>query len=202
MDVNGRTTVLYAVDSYNNDALCILLKAGANPNPKVPKGLFCSSLLTAASFSGLVGIIKLLIKFSAKVDACNLEGRTALYLIASMQNVKCADILLSYSADLGYISNNGYLLLITAIIYNNHTVLKLFMDWCDSSRLKGLYLLAIIAKSADMETMSILALLDLLKQTLLNGDGFAASRETLRSRIDYHEKLGKAFDNLCYFLLD
>jgi ankyrin repeat protein len=78
MDVSGRTTVLYTVDSHNDDALYILLKAGVNPNPEVPKGLFRSSPLTVASFGGLVGIIKLLIKFGATVNACNPEGRTAL----------------------------------------------------------------------------------------------------------------------------
>ena len=76
-------------------------------------------------------------------------------------------------------------------------MLKLFIDWCDTSRLKGLQLLHIIAESADAETMLILVSLDLLKQTLLNGDGFVAGRETLRSRTDYDEKLGNAFEDLC-----
>jgi ankyrin repeat protein len=196
IDVSGRTTVLHAVDSHNDDALRILLEAGASPNPEVPKGLFRSSPLTAASFGGLVGMIKLLIKFGAKVDACNPEGRTALQAVASMQNVECADILLTNGADLGYISSNGHSPLTTAIIHNNHAVLKLFIDWCDTSRLKGLQLLRIIAESADAETMSILASSDLLKQTLLNGDGFVAGRETLRSRTDYDEKLGNAFEDL------
>jgi ankyrin repeat protein len=187
MDVSGRTTVLHAVDSHNDDALRIVLEAGANPNPEVPKGLFRSSPLTAASFGGLVGMIKLLIKFGAKVDSCNPEGRTALQAVATMQNVECADILLTYGADLAYISSNGHSPLTTAITYNNHAVLKLFIDRCDTSRLKGLQLLPIIAESADAETMSILASSDLLKQTLLNGDGFAAGRETLRSRTDYDE---------------
>lgn len=90
MDVNGRTTVLHAVDSHDDDALRIILEAGANPNPEVPKGLFRSSPPTAASFGGLVGMIKLLIKFGAEVDECNPEGRTALQAVASMQNIECA----------------------------------------------------------------------------------------------------------------
>jgi ankyrin repeat protein len=171
MDVSGRTTVLHAVDSHNDDALRILLEAGANPNPEVPEGLFRSSPLTAASFGGLVGMIKLLIKFGAQVDACNPEGRTALQAVASMQNVSrmqnvnCADILLAYGADMCYVSSNGHSPFTTAIIYNNHAVLKLFVDWCDTSRLNGLQLLPTIAESADAETMSILTSSDLLKQT-------------------------------------
>lgn len=181
MDVSGRTTVLHAVDSHNDDALRIVLEAGANPNPEMSEGLFRSSPLTAASFGGLVGMIKLLLKFGANVDACNPEGRTALQTVASMQNVECADILLTYGADLGHISSNGRSPLTTAIIDNNHAVLKHFVDRCDNSCLKGLQLLPIIAEFADAETMSILASSDLLKQTLLNGDGFATGYETLRS---------------------
>lgn len=74
MDVSSCTLVLHAVDSYSDDALCIVFKAGANPDPKVLKRLFYSSLLTAASFSGLVNMAKLFINSSAKVDAYNLEG--------------------------------------------------------------------------------------------------------------------------------
>lgn len=196
MDVSGRTTVLHAVDSHNDDALRIVLEAGANPNPEVPKGLFRSSPLTAASFGGLLGMVKLLIKFGAKVDACNPEGRTALLTVASMQNVECADILLTYSADPGYISSNGQSPLTMAMIYNNHAVLKLFIDRCDTSRLKGVQLLFILAESADAETMSILASSDLLKYRLWNGDEFAAGREVLRSRIDYDEELGNAYEEL------
>lgn len=84
IDLSGRTTVLHAVDSHNDNALRIVLEAGANPNPEVPKGLFRSSPLTTASFGGLVGMIKLLIEFDAKVDECNPEGRTALQTVTSM----------------------------------------------------------------------------------------------------------------------
>lgn len=66
-----------------------------------------------------------------------------------------------------------------------------------TSRLRRLLLLPIIAEYADGETTVILTLSDLLlKQILLNGDGFAASRETPQSRTDYDEKLGNAFNEL------
>jgi len=198
MDVSGRTTVLHAVDSHDENAIRIVLEAGASPNPEVPKGLFRSSPLTAASFGGLVGMIRLLIEFGAKVDEHNPEGRTALHAVASMQNVECADILLTCGADLDYISKNGHSPLTTAIMCNNHAVLKLFLDRCHASRLKWPQLLPIITESADAETMSILASSDLpLKRTLLDRDGFAVGRETLRSRMDYDEKLGDAFEELC-----
>ena len=107
------------------------------------------------------------------------------------------EILLQYGADMGYISSNGHSPLTTAIINNSHTVLKLFIDWYHVSRLEGCLLLPIIAESADAETMSILASSDLLKQTLPNEDGFAASREILQSRMDCDEELSNAFEDLC-----
>ncbi|KAI1680253.1 Ankyrin repeat protein [Pyrenophora tritici-repentis] len=196
MDVSGRTAVLHAVDSHNDDVLRTVLEAGADPNPELPEGLFRSSPLTAATFGGRIGMMKLLLEHGAKVDACNPEGRTALHTVASMQNVECAEILLTYGADIGCISSNGHSPLTTAVIYNNHAVLKLFIDRCATSRLDRLQLLPMIAEAADAKTMSILATSDLLRQTL-NEDNFAACRETLRSRTDYHEALGDAFENLC-----
>lgn len=74
MDFIGRTTILYVVDSYNDEAVYILLEAGADPNPKVPEGLFRSSPLKAASFSGLAKMVKLLLEFGANIDAYNPEG--------------------------------------------------------------------------------------------------------------------------------
>ncbi|KAL9031843.1 MAG: hypothetical protein Q9196_000157 [Gyalolechia fulgens] len=53
------------------------------------------------------------------------------------------------------------------------------------------------AEPADAETISILASSDLpLKRTLQDGDGYAVGRETLRSRMDYDEKLGDVVDEL------
>jgi ankyrin repeat protein len=196
MDVNGRTAVLHAVDTHDENVLRMVLEAGADPNPILPEGLFRSSPLTAAAFGGLVAMIELLLKHGAKVDACNPEGRTALHTVASMQNVDCAEILLTHGADISRISSNGHSPLTTAVVYNNYAVLKLFVDRCDTTHLEGLRLLPMIAESADAETMSILATSDVLKQTL-DEDDVAAGRETLRSRTDYDEALGNAFENLC-----
>ena len=197
MDVSGRTTILHAVDSHNDDALRILLEAGANPNPKVPDGLFRSSPLTAASFGGLLGMIELLIDFGAEINARNPEGWTALQTAVTMQNIECADTLLTGGADLGHVSSNGLSPLTTAITCNKHAILKLFVDRCDTSRLEWFQLLPFIAESADAKTMSILASSDLLKHTLLDEDGFAAGDKILRSRTDHDERLGNAFEYLC-----
>ena len=199
IDVRGRTTVLHAVDSHNEDALHILLLAGADPNPAVPNR---SSPLSAASFGGLVEMIELLIKFGAKVDTCNPEGLTALQAAVSMRNPKCAkkcaNILLNHGADLSYVSSNGSSPLATAIIHNSHDVLMLFTErWDTRCRLDGLQLLPAIAEFADATTMSIIASSDMLKPILPNEDGFTENRGTLRSRADYNEILEKAFEDLC-----
>ena len=197
MDVSGRTTVLHAVDSHDDHALRIVLEAGANPHPEVPQGLFRSSPLTAASFGGLEGMITLLIEFGVQVNECNPEGRTALQAVASMRNVECADILLTCGADLDYISNNGHSPFTTAIMCENHAVLKLFLDRCHASCLKWPQLLPFIAEFADAETIFILAAFDRPpKRTPLDRDGFAVGHETLRSRTDDDERLGDAFEEL------
>lgn len=157
MDVSGRTTLLHAVDSHDDDALRIILEAGANPNPDMPKGLYRSSPLIAASFGGLVEMVKLLVGFGAKVDDHNPEGRTALQTVASIQNIECADILLTYGADLAYTTKNGHSPFMTAIMCNNHAVLQLFIDWCHNNRLDWPQLSPVTADFADAETMSILA---------------------------------------------
>jgi ankyrin repeat protein len=81
MDINSRSILLNAIDSSNNEGLCIILEAGANPNLVVPKGLFRSSPLIAAAISSKLEMIKLLIEFSAKIDATNPEGWTALQAV-------------------------------------------------------------------------------------------------------------------------
>lgn len=59
---------------------------------------------------------------------CNLEGLTVLQAAASMQNIECADILLTYGADLDHISNNGHAPLTIAIIDNNHDLLRILIN--------------------------------------------------------------------------
>lgn len=141
MDTTGRTTVLHAVDSHSDETLRIILEAGGNPNPKMPKGVFRSSPLTSSGFGGLAGMLRLLLKHGAEPDACNPEGRTALHSVAATQNVECALILLEWGADLNVVSSNGRTPLTTAIIHNNHAVLRLFVDRCyeyiTTARLKG-----------------------------------------------------------------
>ena len=130
MDITGRTPVLHAVDSHNALCLALILEAGGHPNPTMPKGIFRSSPLTAAGFAGMPELLKLLLDFEADPNACNPEGLTALHSVARTQNVDCACLLLEFGADLNAISSNGRTPLTTAIVYNNHPVLQLFVNRC------------------------------------------------------------------------
>lgn len=195
MDTSGRSILLNAVDSSNNEGLRIILEARANPNPVVPEGLFRSSPLIAASIGSKLEMIKLLLKFGAEIRATNPEGLTALQAVVKAQNAECANFLLTHGADLGYISKNGHSALTTAIVYNSHDVLKLLINWHHDSHLNGLQLLLVIAESADVETMSILGA-SALKQTLLSVREFATSYGILQSRTDYDEGLVNAFNKL------
>lgn len=86
-------------------------------------------------------MLRPLLQYGAEPDAINPEGYTALHSIAATHNVDCALILLEWGADLNAVSTNGRTPLTTAIIYNNHPVLKLFVDRCyeyvATARLKG-----------------------------------------------------------------
>ena len=203
MDVTGRTTVLHAVDSHCDEALRIVLEAGANPNPKMPAGVFRSSPLTSSGFGGLTGMLRLLLKHGAEIDACNPEGITALHSVASTQNIESALVLLEWGADLNAISRNGRTPLTTAIVYNNHAVLKLFIERCYefiiTARFKGPQLLPIIAEYADMQTLSILSNSYPFKLSLDLTDGSLVScREILAGRRDFDHTLSGAFEELVW----
>ena len=123
MHTSVRSILLNAVNSSNNESLRIILQAGANPNPTVPENPFRSSPLTGAGIGGKLEIIKLLIEFSVKINATNLEGLMVLQAVTKVQNVECAKIMLTRGAELGYISKNGHSALTTVLIYNSHAVL-------------------------------------------------------------------------------
>lgn len=187
MDFMGRTTILHAVDSHNDEAVRILLEAGADPNPQVPEGLFRSSPLKAASFGGLAKMVELLLEFGANIDAYNPEGQTALHAAVISQNVECAGLLLEAGASLADVSGAGLTPLRLAIIHNSHAVLKLLVGRCHdvvTVELNSPQMPAFIAEHADTETMLIILPLS------THGDGFATGCEIPAQRCGSGEKLG------------
>ena len=80
--------------------------------------------------------------------------------VARGKPVGFAKLLLDYGADINATSKDGRTALTTAIIYNNHGVLRLLLDrwfeYTECPRLKGPHLLDLIIDHADIETMTIL----------------------------------------------
>jgi ankyrin repeat protein len=140
MDIDGRTTTLHAVDSHYTPGLRLVLEAQGNPNPELPKGLFRSSPLTAASYGALPEMVKLLLEFEANPNTCNPEGLTALHRTF---DVECAMLLLEYGADPNATSSDGRTPLTTSIVNNHHGVLRVLLQSCHEhtldGRLKGMF---------------------------------------------------------------
>lgn len=200
-DRMGRTPILHAVDSHNYEAVNILLEAGADPNPTAEEGQFRSSPLTAASFGGLAEMVNLLLEFGAKIDAYNPEGQTALHAAATTQSSECTSILLAAGASPQATSGSGHTPLMTAIIHNSYTVLKVFLHWYSryTTCTGRLQLMSVITEHADAETMSIIeSSLPLNLFLDLGEDDFIAGRSILRQRSDYDENLSSVFEKLLY----
>lgn len=199
MDADGRTPILHAVDSGNDEAVRVLLMAGADPNPTLPVGVFRSSPLTAACFGRRAGMVKLLLRYGARIDAVNPEGRTALHAAATTQSDECAAILLEAGASPEDVSKNGQTPLSTAIMNNSHVVLAAFSEWYHTrgNAVKPAQLLLVIAEHADIETMAIVeSSVPLIWSLISEMDNFNTGRALLEQRGDYNEGLGLAFEKL------
>ncbi|KAH6618125.1 ankyrin repeat-containing domain protein [Chaetomium sp. MPI-SDFR-AT-0129] len=199
MDADGRTPMLHAVDSGNDEAVRVLLTAGADPNPTLPAGFFRSSPLTAACFGRRAGMVKLLLQAGAKIDTVNPEGRTALHAAATTQSAECASVLLKAGASPEDVSKNGQTPLSTAIMNNSHAVLEVFSEWYHTSGsvVRTPQLLLVIAEHADIETMAIVESSVPIKHSLVaDMDNFTTGRALLVQRGDYSEELGLAFERM------
>ncbi|KAH7310568.1 ankyrin repeat-containing domain protein [Stachybotrys elegans] len=161
LDCQHAGPLSYAAD--RNHTLCArtLLAAGADPDPVIPGGYKIGSPLNCASRNAKDPLlIKTLLEFGADVDACGVDGRTALIHAARTDNIDFAHILLQINANINVTSTAGQTPLTTAIVNNSHGVLSLLLERWDHystcPRLKGPHLLRITAEYADLDTMMIL----------------------------------------------
>jgi hypothetical protein len=109
--------------------------------------------------------------------------------VARGNSASHAMLLLEYVA---YItSKDGRTPLTTAIIYNNHNVLELLLDWwyeySECPRLKGPNLLSLVAQYADLRTISLLASTTHLKLKFDKDYVLGGFSVRLRQRIDVTE---------------
>ncbi|KAJ5951074.1 uncharacterized protein N7479_009487 [Penicillium vulpinum] len=109
-------------------------------------------------------------------------------------------LLLEYGANINSVSADGSTPLTTAIIYNSHNVLRLFLDrWHEYSicpRMKVPNLLQIAALYADPSTLQILAATDHFRRRYDKQYTLGDFGHHLKQRPDFTEKLALAFDEL------
>lgn len=126
---------------------------------------------------------------------------TPLLHVARGNSASHAMLLLEYGAKINVTSKDGRTPLTTAIVYNNHNVLRLLLDrWNEYSecpRLKGPHLLSLVAQYADIQTISILTSTDHHLKLKFDRDYILGDFATrLQQRVDVTEKLVDAFEDL------
>ncbi|OKL62495.1 hypothetical protein UA08_02536 [Talaromyces atroroseus] len=150
-------------------AVRLLLEAGAHTDIRHSSGARKGSPLNVAARNATdILLLKSLLDFGADVNSSGNDGRTALAHAARKDNASFAMLLLEYGADINSVSTDGSTPLTTAITYNCHNVLSLFLDrWHEYSvcpRLTGPNLLQVAALYADCRTLQILAASDHFKR--------------------------------------
>lgn len=140
----------------------LLLEAGADPDQPLPKGVKKGSPLSVASRNSKdATLLKRLLDFGADANTLTVENKTPLFHATRNDNASFAILLLEYGADINATATTGETPLTTAITYNSHNVLRLFLDrWSEYTvcpRLKGPNLLETAALYGDCETLNILA---------------------------------------------
>ena len=139
----------------------LLLDAGANPDPPLPKGMRKGGPLNVAARNAKDPLlVKVLLDFGADVNQAGVDGKTALFHAAQKDNASLAILLLENGAAINLATTTGDTPLTATITHNSHNVLKLFLErWHEYTtcpRLKGPHLLKITAMYADIETIHIL----------------------------------------------
>lgn len=189
--------------SKQGHTLCVrlLLEAGALADPILPSGVkFGSPLNCAARNATDPLLVKTLLDFDPDVEACGVDGVTPLLHAARGKPLSFAKLFLDYGANINVMAKDGRTPLTTAIIYNNHGVLRLLLDrwfeYTECPRLKGPHLLDLIAEYADVETMTIL---QTAKHLQLRRDSSYVLEEStvkINNRLDLTDDLATALGSL------
>ena len=96
-DNSGYTALHYAARAGNNDVLKILLSHGADPNSLTSAG--GATPLHRAGYMGNLGGIEILIKYKARVDISDSDGKTVLHKCAEKGQYDCAKFILENSGE-------------------------------------------------------------------------------------------------------
>lgn len=199
-DVQWSGPVAYSADRNHTICTRILLEAGARTDIEIPGDYKIGSPLNCAARNASDPIlIKTLLDFGAQVDACGVDGHTALIHAARTDNRPFALVLLVHNANINWVTTSGHTPLTTSIMCNSHGVLQLLLNrWEEVNschRLKGPHLIQIAAQYADLETLAILSSTNHSKLEYdikyLTGDFVTL----MLQRHDADEKLRCAFDD-------
>ena len=179
----------------------LLLEAGADPDPPLPKGITKGSPLSVASRNCRdATLLKRLLDFGADAKTLTVENKTPLFHATRNDNASFAILLLEYGADINAMATTGETPLTTAITYNSHNVLRLFLDrWFEYTicpRLKGPNLLKTAAAHGDCQTLRMLADADHFRSKYDKDYMLADFKTLLRQRGDVTEDLTAAFERL------
>jgi ankyrin repeat protein len=201
VDVQLSGPLSNAASQGHTVAVRLLLEAGAQPDLRHPSGERKGSPLNCATRNATdILLLKSLLDFGADVDASGNDGKTGLIHAARIDNAGFAMLLLEYGANINSVSTDGSTPLTTAIIYNSHNVLRLFLDrWHEYSicpRMKGPNLLQTAALYADPTTLQILAATDHFRRKYDKLYTLGDFGNYLKQRPDFTEKLALAFDEL------
>ncbi|KAJ5158820.1 uncharacterized protein N7500_008471 [Penicillium coprophilum] len=201
LDVQLSGPLSNAASQGHTVAVRLLLEAGAQPDVRHPSGEKKGSPLNCATRNATdILLLKSLLDFGADVDSSGNDGKTGLIHAARMDNAGFAMLLLEYGANINSVSADGSTPLTTAIMYNSHNVLRLFLDrWHEYSicpRMQGPNLLQIAALYADSTTLQILAATDHFRRKYDKQYTLGDFGNDLKQRPDYTEKLALAFDEL------
>lgn len=179
----------------------LLLDAGAQPDPPLPRGIKKGGPLNVAARNSKDPVlVKVLLDFGADVDQCGVDGKTGLFHAAQKDDASLAILLLENGAKINIGCKTGDTPLTIAIMHNSHNVLSLFLErWHEYSvcpRLKGPHLLKVAALYGDITTIGILADTNHFRLKCDKEYALGDFSQILRAREDATTKLELAFDEL------
>ena len=134
-DERGRFAIFEATSYHKEEAVRILLQAGADVNMRYKATSFNDAILMAAGTGDnskfdeeYAKIIKLLIRSGANPNSLSDLGKTPLYGSIVRSSVPRVKVLLENGADPNFYSSSGYTPLIEASIRGNLEVVKLLLE--------------------------------------------------------------------------
>lgn len=201
MDMQYTSAVSYAAERDHVICVRLLLEAGAEPDPSLPKGIKVGSALNCAARNAKNPLaLKTLLDFGADIESSGVEGVTPLIHVIRTDKLEFAMLLLEYGANLNATTALEETPLTTAISYNSHNVLRLLLErWFEFTtcpRVKSPHLLELTAMYADLETVKILTLADHISLSFDRAYGVGDFAALMRQRSHVDEKLIEAFQDL------